>query len=328
MAATRDDKKPKPRPEPRPATSIPSQGSLFALFNQHQVVAADSLLRLLADWLSTLLTCSVIAIALALPLTLLVLLQNMGSVGSGVERTGSISLYMAEHELPALHNLVANLKKRDDIENVTLITPAQALAEFERESGFGEALGGLDSNPLPPVIEVVPAVTEQAALNDLLNFLKSQNGVTEAQLDQAWVARLHALLSFAERLALLLTVLLASGVILVIGNTVRLAIENRRAEIVVVKLVGGTDSYVARPFLYTGLWYGVGGALLGCTLLQLGLWALAGPLAQFFTSYDDSFHFNRPGLTGCFLVVVVAALLGWLGALLSVLRHLRAIEPR
>lgn len=328
MAATRDNPPRKPRPEQRPATSAPHKGTLTAWLAQHQVVAVDSLLRLAAEWVSTLLTCTVIGIALALPLTLLVLLQNVQGYSAGVQHAGSISLYMQEREQPALLRLVKELQGDPAIAKVTLITPEEALAEFERESGLAQALGGLDGNPLPPVIEVEPSVTDKVALDALFKSLQGHPGVEEVEFDQLWVNRLDALLSLAQRLALLLSLLLGSGVILVIGNTVRLAIENRRAEVVVVKLVGGTDAYVARPFLYTGLWYGVGGAVIGCVLLQLGLLAVAGPLSQFFTSYDGSFAFARPGLAGSAVVVAVAALLGWLGAWLSVLRHLRSIEPR
>jgi len=127
---------------------------------------------------------------------------------------------------------------------------------------------------------------------------------------------------------LLLAVMLGLGVVLAIGNTVRLAIENRRAEIVVVKLVGGTDAYVARPFLYTGLWYGVGGGLIAVLLTSLALLLLQGPVAQLSGSYGSTFVLIGLGLSKGFLVIAGAALLGWSGAWISVLRHLRAIEPR
>ncbi|MEY3660696.1 MAG: permease-like cell division protein FtsX [Pseudohongiellaceae bacterium] len=328
MAATRENPARKPRQEARPATSAPHQGTFFAWLAQHQVVAVDSLLRLAADWVSTLLTCAVIGIALALPLTLVLLLQNVQRYSGSVEHSGSLSLYMDERAQPALLSLVKQLQNDPAIASATLITPEEALAEFERESGLAEALGGLDANPLPPVIEVVPAIEDKAALAELLASLQTRPGVAEVEFDQLWVERLDALLRFAERLALLLTLLLGSGVVLVIGNTVRLAIENRRAEIVVVKLVGGTDAYVARPFLYTGLWYGIGGAVIGCVLLQLGLLTLAGPLAQFIASYDGDFRFADLGFGGAFLVVAAAAGLGWLGAFVSVVQHLRSVEPR
>lgn len=318
----------KTRAEVRTVKKVVEQGSASTHFANHQFVAVDSLLRLLSDKGSTLLAWAVIGIALSLPLTLVLLLQNVATLGAGWDQTNSISVFMQEREDGALQLFVAQLEAREDVAGVELITPQEALAEFEENSGFGEALQGLDENPLPPVIVITPATTDAATLTDLQNYLQAQPGVDVAQLDLQWLQRLNAILALAIRLTWLLASLMGAGVILVIGNTIRLAIENRRAEIVVVKLVGGTDSYVARPFLYTGLWYGVGGGLLGVVLVQSGLWILSGPLQQLFGSYQSGYAVSGLGISGSFFVLVAAGFLGWLGAAISVVRHLRAIEPR
>ena len=325
MAAKRDTRQ---RQEPRPATAPLQQGGSVAWLEQHQKAAVDSLHRLFMEPLSSVMTCGVIGIAIALPLVLLLLLKNFQSLGADVDTSGSISLFMTEKNQATLHDVAALLQRREDVESVTLITPDQALQEFEAKSGFAEALEGLDENPLPPVIEVVPAVKDTAGVTALFEYLQTLPGLDVAQMDLQWVQRLNAAIDVATRLAVLLAVLLSAGVILVLGNTVRLAIENRRAEIVVVKLVGGTDAYVSRPFLYTGLWYGIGGGLVAVVLTMLGLWALSGPLAQLLASYDTEFSLAGPGLRGTFGVLAAAGLLGWLGALLSVMRHLKSIEPR
>jgi cell division transport system permease protein len=299
-----------------------------AALAQHQGAAVDSLHRLLIDRISTLLTCTVMGIALALPLALWLLLQNLTLLGAGVDRTGSISLFMQERDPAELHNLVAQLKARDDVAEATLITPEQALQEFEKKSGFGEALAGLDENPLPPVITIEPATDDATEVTALYEFLQTLPGLDVAQLDLQWLQRLQAAVQLATQLALWLTGLLGLGVVLVIGNTIRLAIANRSAEIVVVKLVGGTDSYVARPFLYTGFWYGVGGGLIALVLVEMSLWAFGGPLSRLLVSYDPAFELGGLGLQGGFLVAMAAGALGWLGAAVSVVRHLRAIEPR
>lgn len=304
------------------------QGSVASRFTQHQLVAVDSLLRLLADRGSTLLACAVIGIALSLPLMLVLLLQNIAALGAGWDQAGSISVFMQERDDTTLQQFVSQLEARADIAEVELITPEQALVEFEANSGFGEALQGLDENPLPPVVVITPARSDTATLTELQTFLQVQPGVDVAQLDLQWLQRLNAILAVAVRLAWLLALLMGVGVILVIGNTIRLSIENRRAEIVVVKLVGGTDSYVARPFLYTGLWYGIGGGVVGVVLVQLGIWILRTPLQQLLGSYQNEYAVSGPGISGSFLVLVTTGFLGWLGAALSVLRHLRAIEPR
>ena len=327
MSTRRDPGRPA-RTEQRTVTAAQPLGVVAAVLAQHQSAAVDSLDRLLVDRVSTLLTCTVMGIALALPLALWLLLQNLTLLGTGVDRSGSISLFMQERDPAVLHNLVAQLKARDDVEEATLITPEQALQEFQQQSGFGEALGGLDENPLPAVITVEPASDDAASVTELYDYLQTVPGLDVAQLDLQWLQRLQAAVDLASLLALWLAVLLGLGVVLVIGNTIRLSIANRSAEIVVVKLVGGTDSYVARPFLYTGFWYGVGGGLVALLLVMLSLWALGNPLERLMSSYDPLFRLDGLGISGSFFVVMAAGALGWLGAVVSVLRHLRAIEPR
>jgi cell division transport system permease protein len=330
MSATPTNKREKERTrsEQRPATAVQPPAALAAVFEQHQSAAVDSLHRLWIDRLSTLLTCTVMGIALALPLALLLLLQDLALLGANVQQVGSISLFMQERDPATLHGLVAQLKAREDVEDAVLITPEQALEQFRQQSGFEDVLAGLDENPLPPVIAIESASDEPASITSLFNYLQSVPGVDEAQLDLQWLQRLQSAVSLATRLAFWLSVLLGLGVVLVIGNTIRLAIANRSAEIVVVKLVGGTDAYVARPFLYAGFWYGVGGGLLALLLVLFSLWTLGSPLQDLMRSYDPGFQLGGIGITGGFLVVMLSGLLGWMGAAVSVIRHLRAIEPR
>lgn len=323
--------RPRPaKPDSRSApNSRPRQNLLLAAFEQHQGTAVDSLLRLLGEPLGSLLTCLVIGIALALPLCVFLLLLNLQQLGAGLQGESSISVYLQQDlDADATTALREQFEARDDIAAVRLITPEEALAEFEQESGFADVLAGLDGNPLPPVLLVTPEATTAGELTALRDYLAAQPGVEEAALDLEWLQRLNAVVSFALRLTYLLAALLGLGVLLVIGNTVRLAIENRRAEIVVVKLVGGTDAWVARPFLYTGFWYGMGGGLLALALVGFSLMALSGPVSRLISAYDSDFEVVGLGISQAFLVLILAAALGWLGAALSVLRHLRAIQPR
>ena len=307
--------------------SAPETGSFATLFAQHQATAVDSLLRLLLDPIASLLTWAVIGIALALPLCLMLLLQNLQQVGTNLEQSGGLSLFMEQDATAErLTDVQSALTAHPGIASVELLTAAEALAEFQTASGFGDLLEGLDENPLPAVFLVAPE--ETADIARLQRELGVMPGVELAQVDLEWVQRLNALVALAARFALLLASMLCIGVILVIGNTVRLAIENRRAEIVVVKLVGGTDAYVSRPFLYTGLWYGVGGGLLAVLLIALALFALQGPVSALMQTWNGEFRLRGLGVSNSFLVLAGAGLLGWLGAWVSVLRHLRAIEPR
>ena len=296
---------------------------------QHQLVAVDSLLRLLREPGASLLTWSVIGIALALPLCLLLLLQNLQQVNTGVDAAGDISVYMAlDADDGALQNALNAAAVMTGVANVTLVTAAEALQEFQATSGYGNVLEGLEENPLPAVLVVTPATTDAATAETLVTQLQLLDAVDTVQVDLAWVQRLNSIVQLARRITSGLALLLGLGVILAIGNTVRLAIENRRDEILVVKLVGGTDSYVSRPFLYTGLWYGVGGGLVALLLVLGALLFLGGPLARLVVLYGSEFTLSGISASAILVLLAIAGALGLAGAWLSVLRHLRHIEPR
>ena len=152
--------------------------------------------------------------------------------------------------------------------------------------------------------------------------------VAEALLDMEWLQRLNSLMHLSRRLVQIVGGLLVLGVLLILGNTIRLAIENRREEIVVVKLVGGSNAFVRRPFLYTGLWYGVGGGVLAGLLVSLALWFLQQPVADLAKLYGSDFRLRGLGIMGGLNLVVLGGLLGLAGAWLAVTRHLVHIQPR
>tara|TARA_R110002110_G_scaffold414951_1_gene646838 strand:- start:138108 stop:139100 length:993 start_codon:yes stop_codon:yes gene_type:complete len=297
-------------------------------FRNHQQVAVDSLDRLLASISGTLMIWIMIAIAMALPLFLLLFLQNLQQFGSDLDEASQISVFMnTTTEMPRLEQLRDELLGRSEIQNVEIISAETALQEFQASSGFGDILSGLDENPLPPVLLVTPLAQDAAVLQPLLASLQDYPEVDEVQFDLDWLQRLYGILNLAQRLTYIIGLLLALGVALVVGNTIKLAIENRRDEIVVVKLVGGTDAYVSRPFLYTGLWYGAGGGLIACVLILLAQLILQGPVSRLAGLYEGEFALIGLGISGFFMVLLLSAMLGWFGAWLSVLRHLRAIEP-
>jgi cell division transport system permease protein len=152
--------------------------------------------------------------------------------------------------------------------------------------------------------------------------------VAQAVLDMAWLQRLNSLMKLSRRLVMAVSGLLLLGVVLILGNTIRLAIESRREEIVIVKLVGGSNAFVRRPFLYTGLWYGVGGGVVAAILVALGLWFLQQPVGDLARLYQSSFELNGLGLMEALNLVIIGGILGLTGAWLAVARHLVAIEPR
>jgi len=303
------------------------KSGLQSRWQNHLDVAGSSLKKLLAAPFSTVMTVAVIAIALLLPTALFVAMDNLSALSEGFGRFSRITLYLednlGERDSSALSE---QLLARSDIAAVEYISPAQGAEEFARYSGLGDVLALLDDNPLPGVMLVTPA-DSVAQSSTLLGELAGLEGVSLAQLDLQWIERLRLLLETAGRASAALMLVFALAVLLVIGNTIRLAIESRRAEIVVVKLVGGTDGYVARPFLYTGLWYGLAGGLLAWLALTLLLWALYTPTRELLALYDSQHELRGLGVAGAAVLLAGSGLLGWLGAFISVRQHLSAIEP-
>lgn len=297
----------------------------------HKYVASESLQRLTANFVSSLMTWLVIGIALALPTGLFVGLNNLEAVSRGWDGAAQISLFInrivSEQDSRALAD---KLRLRDDIADVEFISPTQALEEFQALSGYGEVLELLDDNPLPAVIVVRPVEKDlsAAATKSLFDELSAIAQVDQATLDLEWVQRLYSMMELGKRMTLALALLLALGVLLVIGNTIRLAIESRRDEIVIVKLVGATNAFVRRPFLYTGFWYGLGGGLVAWVLVTVAVLWLAAPVSELAGLYQSQFSLTGMGIGTSLLLLVCSGLLGLAGAWLAVGRHLGAIEPR
>jgi cell division transport system permease protein len=273
----------------------------------------------------------VIAIALTLPVGLFVFLQNAQQLSQEWDDAAQISVYL-EQQLNEKQGrkMAQHVESWDAVQQVRYISPEEALEDFKRSSGFGDALQYLSENPLPAVLVVSPR-TDSANLQTtqkLLEKLQALPDVEQAQLDLQWVDRLFRIMALGQRMALMLGLLLGVAVLLVIGNTVRLAIESRRAEIVVVKLVGATDAFVRRPFLYMGVWYGLGGGLLAWLMVSLVIFWLSGSVAELVAAYDGDFGLSGLGFLATLLLWLSSALLGLLGAWLAVGRHLSKIEPK
>jgi cell division transport system permease protein len=284
--------------------------------------------RLARQPLASLLTVLVIAIAIALPAGLRVLVSNASILSGTWEDAADFTVYLAldvSDERAA--QLAEEIERRDDVGKVELIDRAAALASFRAQSGLGGVLDALDENPLPSTLVVSPASGIDADVETLARDLDALPETDVVQLDTAWVARLRAMLSLAARIVDIASVLLGLAVAIVIGNTIRLEIENRKVEIEVSKLVGGTDAFIRRPFLYLGLCYGLFGALIAAALIGLTLWLLAAPVASLVDLYGSTFRLAGLSVRDFGVLVGGGALLGWAGAALATARHLRAIEP-
>jgi cell division transport system permease protein len=229
-----------------------------------------------------------------------------------------------------VQQIAKGARARAGIESVSVKTAEQALEEFRQASGFGDALAALESNPLPHHLVVRPAkdASGPAEVESLRRYFAAFPEVDIVQLDLDWVRRLHSLLDLLRRALWVAIAVLGVGVLAVIGNTIRLEIQQRRPEIEVTKLVGGSNAFVRRPFLYAGVFYGLGGALLAVLIVFGGLTYLDQAIGDLSSQYGNRFHVEGLGGRGFGILAGVGAGLGWLGALVSTGRHLRHIEPR
>lgn len=309
-----------------------AQDKVNSWLDHHKLVAQQSLQKLFKTPVASLMTWLVIAIALVLPCALYLTLENAQRLSADWDGgSAHMTLYLndgvSDIEGQAL---TAQLAQRGDIETAEYISAQQALDEFKSLSGFTDVIDFLDDNPLPAVISVKPVlegddVSAQAAL--LKEELNGLDTVDQAQLDLQWVQRLYSVMALGQRGVWALVMMLSLAVLLVVSNTIRLAIESRREEIVVIKLVGGTDAFVRRPFLYTGLWYGFGGGVLAWFMIGITQIWLSGPINALAVSYGSSFSLDGLGFIGSLVLLGGSMGLGCLGAWIAVHRHLDDIEP-
>ena len=304
--------------------------SLGVSGGRHLQAFLASLGRLARSPVATFLTVLVIALALALPAALRVLVSNAQDATGNFAGAVDLSVFFkTDVPLVKAQQLAQSAQQRREVAAVTLIPADQGLADFRTYSGFGDALAALKENPLPHVLHVRPrSGTSAASLEALKGYFAAWPEVDLVQVDTAWVMRFNAILDLLGRLLLIAAVVLGVGVLAVIGNTIRLEIQARRAEIEVTKLVGGSNAFVRRPFLYTGMLYGLGGALLAWGIIAVAVLVLAVPVANLAHLYGSGYRLRGLALEDAGVLLAGGLLLGWLGAWLSAARHLRGIEPR
>lgn len=287
--------------------------------------------RLARAPLATAFTVLVIAIALTLPTALSLAIISVRTATGDFANAVDVNVYFKQAvSLDKARQLAASLRERSGVASIQVVSADAALKMFQEQSGFGGALDALDENPLPHALIVRPdtGAADATQMESLRRYIASWPEVERVQVDSEWVQRLNAILDLLRVVVVGAAVLLGVGVLAIIGNTVRLEIFNRRTEIEVTKLVGGSNAFVRRPFLYTGLYYGLAGGLISTLLLLLGLGMLNGPVTRLAESYGSTFRLLVPGLTEIAALLGIGALLGLLGAALAAARHLARIEPR
>ena len=304
---------------------------LAGWFERHLQTLVASLGRLARAPFGTALTVGVIGVALALPACLDLVVVNAQQVSGGWQTALDLTAYL-KPSLPERdgRQLADRLAARGDVAQARFVSAADGLADFRRWSGLGAALEALKDNPLPAAIIVRPRLggeDDAKAVGLLADQLKTLPGIDLVQVDTDWVRRFTAIVDALRGAVTLLSILLGLAVLMIVGNTIRLDIDARRIEIEVTKLVGGSDGFVRRPFLYGGFWYGLGGGLLAWLLVESFVLALAGPIGRVAVAYGSRFEISGLDTPSSLAILGGGALLGWLGAFVSATRHLRDIEP-
>lgn len=280
--------------------------------------------------MATMMTVIVIAITLTLPALFWVFSDNLEKMAKNWQQGGHISLYLKPSLTTAEETAVLErVQATEGVGKASLKSPAEGLAELQQQEGMHDIMRYLPENPLPAVIEVVPtlAINQPFQMENLYTRLQALPQVEQAKLDMEWITRLHAILGFANKAAHAVMALLASAVVLIIGNTLRLAIHNRQEEIQVLKLIGATDPFIARPFLYSGIWYSLAGAIMAVLFVNIFMLSFAVAIKQLAAAYQMNYPIMGLSVKQAYLLVLVSTLLGWLGAKLSVNRQLASIEP-
>jgi cell division transport system permease protein len=309
---------------------VRSSGPVRIWAHRHVSTCIGALGRLAQQPFANLMTILVIAVTLALPAAMHLVIKNARAISGNLENALDFSVYLTTStSLAEAENLAGIIGQRADVESVVLVSAEEALEEFKKHSGFGSALDHLEGNPLPHTLVVRPSGANTAQSMSLLNEELTNLPETDlVQVDTEWVQRFLAILDMMQRAIAMGGVLLGVAIIIIIGNTIRLDIQNRREEIEVTKLIGASNAFVRRPFLYTGLWYGLGGGLLALALVGYGLYALDEPITRLAGLYNSGFSALGLDLRECLAIVGIGVLLGLTGSWIAAARHMRRIEPR
>ena len=304
---------------------------LSMFFVSHLRQALGSLGELWRSKAASFMTIGVLGLSITLPSTLYVMVKNAEDVSSGWEQASQISLFLKEKiSRGDIEQLLKRIQLWPEIDSINYISADQALDEFKQLSGFGEAITYLDHNPLPDVILVTPTShhATPVAARLLLDKLRDEREVDMGKLDIEWLERLHALLNVVKDLVTVIALLLFLAVVLIIGNTIRLNILSKKDEILIMKLVGATDAFIQRPFMYTGFWYGFLGGLLAWIAVVLLLWWMSSSVSAVSELYQKSFNLTGADFSMFLWMLGLSIFLGLTGSMLSVKRHVREIEPK
>lgn len=310
----------------RPSAVTRARASIRRFLQQ----AVGSLGELWRTPMATVMTVLVLGISLTLPATLHLFVKNAEKISAQWDSAAQITVFLKGSVKDAsAQNLVKRLRLYPEVAQVTYISSEQAFKEFKQVSGLGQALDYLESNPLPATLLVTPTERSSGvqAAQELLAKILKEREVEQGKLDIEWLTRLQAIMELMQDIVFALAILLCLSVVLIIGNTIRLAIINQKQVIAVMKLVGATDSFIQRPFLFAGIWYGILGGLLALAVVSLLAMYLSGAMINLAELYQSRFSLEVLNFYESVWLILLSIILGLLGSYLSVRQHIRAIEP-
>lgn len=305
--------------------------SAFSIWlTRHASTSVGALGRLSRQPFASLMIVLVIAVTLALPAAINVVVKNAQSISRGWDNALDFSVYLKlDISVTEAEGLARLIRQRADVESVDLVTADEALADFKLASGFGEALDQLGVNPLPHALVVRPSPGNTGASLTLLQEEIGNLPETDlVQVDTEWVQRFHAILDIVRKAIAIGAALLGIAIVVIVGNTIRLDIENRREEIEVTKLIGASNAFVRRPFLWTGFWYGLFGGVSALLLVQYGLYLLREPVTRLAGLYQGNISVATLDINESLTIVAAAVFLGLFASWVTAARHMRRIEPR
>jgi cell division transport system permease protein len=298
--------------------------------NHHAQALFSSLGRLVASRFSSAMTIVVLAIAISLASGFYILVVNLQQLASNLEASNQISLFLKDEITEARANKFAGIVRQNpDVQDVKLITKEQALAEFQAYSGFGEAIKALQKNPLPVVLQVLPktSLENEQALQALVDDFSRSAEVDFAQMDMQWVKRLTSIMDVARCGVTLLSLLLGAGVLFITANTIRLELHNRRDEIIIAKLVGATNGFIHRPFLYSGFWIGFFSGVMAWFIVTTIMLILKQPVETLSRLYDGAFHVQFLGFVDTLTLLLISSVLGVVGSWIVLHFQLQQLKP-
>lgn len=301
---------------------------MMQIFAQQSRVLRTAWQRMFTSPLAGLLNILVIGIALSLPAGMYVLLQNAQGLVTKLSGTPQISLFLnMDAKTDDIDKLRKLLTQNSAIEKITFVSRDQALEQLKQNSGLADVISSLDQNPLPDGFVIAPKPSQAATLDALRDELARLPKVEQVQLDSAWAYKLDALLKFGRLGVLILASLLSLALIAVTFNTIRLQILTHRDEIEVSRLIGATNGFIRRPFLYFGALQGLLGGIMAWLIISISLLLLNWQVSALAKLYASPFTLHSLSPSDSFALLIFSFYLGWLGAWLSVGRHLLKTRP-